>query len=272
MQTIVISLLTFALPVAAAAQPAETVDMLNTDQLIEEGFISLFDGRDLTGWKVPEGDNGHWKVIDGVIDYDALSEAKGNKSLFTEADFGDFTLYFEWRFKATSGMYPMPTILPDGSYKTDADGKKIITPIPNADSGLLLRGGKHQANLWCWSVGSGELWSVRNNKNLTPEQRAAAVPKAKADRPVGQWNQMMITMKGDRITVVLNGLKVIDDAQIPGIDARGPIGLQHHGGRLGDGQRKRLKQQGVPVPDDPNAMGPASSLIQFRNIYIKPLN
>ena len=30
------------------------------------GFIALFNGKDLTGWKVPEGDGGHWKVVDGV--------------------------------------------------------------------------------------------------------------------------------------------------------------------------------------------------------------
>ena len=47
-------------------------------------FVSLFNGKDLSGWKIPEGDNGHWKVVDGVIDYDAMSEAKGDKSLFTE--------------------------------------------------------------------------------------------------------------------------------------------------------------------------------------------
>ena len=41
------------------------------------GFASLFNGKDLTGWRVPEGDNGHWKVVDGVIDYDAESEAPG---------------------------------------------------------------------------------------------------------------------------------------------------------------------------------------------------
>ena len=37
------------------------------------GFVSLFNGKDLTHWKVPEGDNGHWKVVNGVIDYDARS-------------------------------------------------------------------------------------------------------------------------------------------------------------------------------------------------------
>ena len=32
------------------------------------GFTALFNGRDLTGWVVPDGDNGHWRVVDGVID------------------------------------------------------------------------------------------------------------------------------------------------------------------------------------------------------------
>jgi hypothetical protein len=39
-------------------------------------------------------------------------------------------------------------------------------------------------------------------------------------------------MKGDRLTVVLNGQLVIDNAQLPGIPARGPIGLQDHGDPL----------------------------------------
>ena len=45
----------------------------------EKGFKPLFNGKDLSGWKVPEGDGGHWKVVDGVIDYDAQSEAKRDK-------------------------------------------------------------------------------------------------------------------------------------------------------------------------------------------------
>src|SRR5688572_5415173 len=56
------------------------------------GFVSLFNGRDLAGWTVPTGDNGHWKVVDGVIDYDAQSEAKDDKSLWTQREFGNFVL------------------------------------------------------------------------------------------------------------------------------------------------------------------------------------
>ncbi len=216
----------------------------------------LFNGKDFTGWKVPAGDNGHWKVIDGVIDYDALSEAKGDRSLWTEESFEDFSLHVEWRLKQTTGLYPMPTILPDGSLKTDANGQVITTPTPNADSGILLRGeGRGQVNIWCWPIGSGELWSVRNDKNLTPEQRAAAVPRLRADNPVGQWNSFDITVVGDRVTVMLNNKTVVENAQIPGLAPGGPIGLQHHGG----------------INKKTGELGPASSLVQFRNLWIRKL-
>jgi hypothetical protein len=60
-------------------------------------YRGLFNGKDLTGWTVPEGDNGHWKVIEGMIDYDALSEAE-EKNLMTEQSYCDFDLHVEWRF------------------------------------------------------------------------------------------------------------------------------------------------------------------------------
>lgn len=216
----------------------------------------LFNSKDFTGWKVPQGDNGHWKVVNGVIDYDAMSEAEGNKNLFTEESFGDFALHMEWRLKETHGLYPMRIILPDGSYKKDADGNVITIPTPNADSGILLRGASQQVNIWCWPAGSGELWSVRNNENLSPVQRAAAVPKTRADKPVGQWNSFDITLIGDRITIMLNGITVIENAQIPGLPERGPIGLQHHGG----------------WNEETGEYSSASSLIQFRNILINRLD
>ena len=64
---------------------------------------------------------------------------------------------------------------------------------------------------------------------MPPEVRSGAIPKVKADKPPGQWNRLIVTLKGDRMTVVLNGETVIDQTQLPGIPARGPIGLQHHG-------------------------------------------
>ena len=222
-----------------------------------EGWQPLFNGKDLAGWKVPEGDNGHWKVVDGVIDYDARSEAKADKNLWTQESFGDCALSIQWRLKQTTGLYNMPTILPDGSLKKDAAGKVITEARPNADSGVFLRGtGKAQVNIWCWPCGSGELWGYRNDAKQPPEVRAACVPKVHADNPVGEWNTYEITMKGDRVTVILNGKTVIDNARLPDLPATGPIGLQHHGG----------------FDEKTGQYKPASSLIQFRNIYIKRLD
>lgn len=221
----------------------------------EEGFTSLFNGKDLTGWKIPEGDKGHWSVIDGVIDYDARSEAIGSKDLMSAKEYKDFRLHVEWRFKGYGDhLFPLPTILPNGNYLRDENGKIIEPPGPNSDSGILLKGAG-QTNLWCWSVGSGELWSVRNNEDLPAEVRAAAVPSSNQDNPVGFWNAFDITVKGDRITILNNGIVVINNALFPGLDVKGPIGFQHHGGV----DQKTGKLQG------------ASSLVQFKNIWIKEL-
>src|SRR2546421_329946 len=85
-----------------------------------EGFVSLFNGKDLSGWKVPPGDNGHWKVKDGVIDYDARSEGTGDKCLWSEKSFRDFVLKIDWRLKDEPGFKnSVPVILPDGSHKKD---------------------------------------------------------------------------------------------------------------------------------------------------------
>ena len=222
-----------------------------------EGWQPLFSGKDLSGWKVPQGDGGHWKVVDGVIDYDARSEAKGDKNLWTEKSYQDFVLHIEWRINETHGKYPLKVILPGGSYKKGPDGKDIVMPTPNADSGVFLRGqGKSQVNIWCWPVGSGEVWGYRNDKKQPAETRAAVVPKVKADKPVGEWNTFEITMQGDVLNVQLNGKQVIENARLVGIPKEGPLALQHHGG-----YNEKTGQYNA-----------ASSLVQFRNIYIKELD
>ena len=223
----------------------------------EDGFVSLFDGKDLSKWIIPEGDNGHWKVVDGVIDYDARSEAKGEKNLVTKAEYGDFIIKLDWRIKETPYVNPnVPYILPDGTHARGVDGKPLKLALPDSDSGLYLRDmkGKSQVNIWCWPVGSGEVYGYRMDAKMPPEVRAGVTPKHQADKPVGQWNSFAITLKGDRLTVVLNDIAVIEKAQLPGIPAKGPIALQHHGG-FRDG-----KYTGPP------------SLVQFRNIRIKSLD
>jgi len=222
----------------------------------EAGFASLFNGKDLSGWKVPPGDNGHWKVVDGAIDIDAESESKAeDKSLWTEREFGDFVLRVDWRIKETPYTNPNVHIVkPDGTSKRDLQGKPILIAVPDSDSGIYLRGtSKAQVNIWCWPVGSGEVYGYRTDESMPAAVRAAVTPKKLADHDIGQWNTFEITMKGSRLSVVLNGERVIENAELPGVPARGPIALQHHG------SKKDGKWVSPPA------------LVQFRNIQIREL-
>jgi hypothetical protein len=229
---------------------------VNGEADLPPGFVSLFNGKDLAGWKVPEGDGGHWKVVDGVIDYDAQSEAEGDKSLWSEGEYGNFELHVDWRIKDTPWVNPRAKIvLPSGLNKKGPDGEEIDIAVPDSDSGIFLRGSsKAQVNIWCWPVGSGEVYGYRTDESQPPEVRAGVVPTTIADKDIGEWNTFAITMKGDRLTVVLNGTTVLDEAQLPGVAERGPIALQHHGSKGDDGE--------WTAPP---------ALVQFRNIAIKEL-
>lgn len=221
---------------------------------LEDGFVSLFNGQDLTHWTLPEGDGGHWQVVDGVIDYDADSKSQGDKNLWSAKEYKNFILKIEWRIKQTSGLFDVPVVLQDGSYLMDAQGQKLTIKRPNADSGIYLRGSsKAQVNIWCWPVGSGEVYGYRNNQQ-DPEIRKGVTPKYNADKPVGEWNQFEMILVGDRLTVINNQHMVLENAQLPEIPEAGRLALQHHGGKNADGTYK-----------------PASSLVQFRNIWIKEL-
>ena len=219
------------------------------------GFVSLFNGRDFSGWKLPAGDNGHWQVLDGVIDYDAQSEAPGDKNLWSAGEYGDFVLRLEWRIKDTPYVNPnVPIIRLDGTHKKGPDGKEIRLAVPDSDSGVYVRGSSRaQINIWAWPIGSGEVYGYRMDPKMPPDVRAGVTPKANADRDIGEWNAFEITMTGDRLTVALNGVTVLDNARLPDVPARGPIALQHHG------QKKDGLWTGPP------------SLVQFRNISIREL-
>ncbi|MCL4691565.1 MAG: DUF1080 domain-containing protein [Candidatus Hydrogenedentes bacterium] len=224
-----------------------------------EGWEPLFNGEDLGGWTVPSGNEGIWTVQDGVIDCMPRADApkEGDNSLWSEEEFGDIQLYVEWRIKETKGEYPVPVVLPDGSHKTDENGEEIIQNLPNADSGIYLRGtSKAQVNIWCWPVGSGEVYGYRMDKEMPAAVRAGVTPSKNMDKPVGEWNTFLITMDGDKLTVELNGEKVLDNAQLPGVPEKGALALQHHGGYNAS-------------KDEWNS---ASSLVQFRNVYVKKLD
>jgi hypothetical protein len=242
--------------VAIAATLTVTAARPEAQGTVPEGFVSLFNGTDLTGWRIPEGDGGHWKVVDGVIDYDAGSQAPKDKNLWTEKSYRNFQVKVDWRIKDTPFISKsIKIVMPDGRNKKGPDGRDINLVGPDSDSGLLPRGSSRaQFNIWCWPVGSGEMYGYRNDRNSSPELRAAVTPRMNADNDIGQWNTFDLTVQGSDVTLWLNGKNVIPRVTLPDLPAEGPIGLQHHGGRSPDGG-----YTGIPA------------LVQFRNIYVKEL-
>jgi hypothetical protein len=186
-----------------------------------EGFVSLFNGKDLSGWKglvadpvkrskmdaaaltaaQEKADNEMregWRVKDGLLEF----TGHGN-NLATVKQYGDFEMYVDWKI------------------------------TKEGDAGIYLRG-TPQVQIWDTSrrdvgaqVGSGGLYN--NQKNPSK-------PLVVADNAVGEWNNFHIIMKGDKVTVYLNGQLVTDSVTLENywnrqqpIFAKEQIELQAHG-------------------------------------------
>lgn len=218
-----------------------TTPSITPDQVAkaDEGWTSMYNGVDFTGWKLEEIHKGHWKAEDWIIDFDGKAP-----DLWTTRSYRDFEMIADWRWSAKPVDAEYPVILPTGETKKDEQGAPVMAKVKSAgDSGIYFRGSsKSQINIWCWPVGSGEVYGYRTDPKMPPEVKAGVTPKSAADRPIGEWNRFHAVFKGDRLTVDLNGVRVLDHAQLPGVSPEGPIALQNHG--------------------DP---------IQFANLYIREL-
>ncbi|MCX6908710.1 MAG: DUF1080 domain-containing protein [Verrucomicrobia bacterium] len=160
---------------------------------------------------------------------------KGRKlDLWTEKSYRDFVLCVDWRLAKKPALKALPTFTPDGLYARDEKRQIIRKEIPDAgDSGIFLRGdGRYQVNIWSQPMGSGDINELHKDEKLPADLRRAMLPKLKADAPFGKWNRFCITLKGDRVTVVLNDQTVIENCPLPGIAPDGPIALQYHGDDL----------------------------------------
>jgi hypothetical protein len=191
-----------------------------------EGFRALFNGKDLTGWQglvelpdrakldpnqlAKKQQEANAKFLPHWTIKDGVLNYDGKgQSLQTAKDYGNVELWVDWKIG------------------------------PRGDSGIYLRGNP-QVQIWDNPVGSGGLFNNRKN----PKD-----PTKKADKPVGEWNTFRIIMRGDKVTVYLNGELVVDNVPLENywergkpLPAKGPIELQHH--------------------NDP---------LWFKNIYIKEL-
>ena len=162
----------------------------------------LFNGKDLTGWKVP-GDNIWWSVTDGMIVARSGPRKRGS-NLWTEKEYTDFNMSCEFRF----------------------DGK--------GDSGVFLREGGHQIQI-------GISGSLKRDMTASPYISGKGYPVEAEEKKgvkgvknllkIDEWNRMRIVAVGPKYDVWLNGAHVMtytsDKAR-----AKGPIGLQLHGNKV----------------------------------------
>jgi len=218
------SLLTKAIPLVSAKQKA-AAEKYAANMKSGDGFTSMYNGTDLTGWKGLVADpvkraamdaktlaaaqekadaeaKESWKPVNGELQF----VGKGN-NLATVKKYRDVEMYVDWKI---------------------IDDKK-----GEGDAGIYLRGSP-QVQIWDLArtnvgaqVGSGGLY----NNQVYPSK-----PLKVADNKLDEWNTFHIIMIGDRVTVYLNGELVTDniilenywDRKIP-IFAEEQIELQAHG-------------------------------------------
>lgn len=171
----------------------------------ESGFVSLFDGKSLQGWRLMGQRGEGYGAKDGVI-YCAQG---GGGNLYTEKEYADFVFRFEFK-------------LEDGSN----NGVGIRAPLEGGASslGMEIQILEEQAAL------AGKWGTLREAQyhgsiyDLVPAKRGAL-------KKPGEWNEQEITARGRRITVVVNGQTVVD-ADLNTISD--PASLQKHPGMLRD--------------------------------------
>lgn len=213
-----------------------------------QGSIMLFDGKTWAQWDHPAHLDGVWEIADGVIRLrtDEPPRVGGRDyNLSTSRSFTDFTLMIDWRLTGKPVVKPHQWLTDDGQFHTDANGKVIMKDnLTWGDSGIYLRGARAaQVNIWCQPCGSGEVGTKFKDLGASREERMKTVPGVRADKGPGEWNRFVITLRGDRVDVTLNGTQVIKGARVKDIPDAGPITLQNH-------------KDGV----------------EFRNVYIKELH
>jgi Domain of Unknown Function (DUF1080) len=178
-----------------------------------EGWISLFNGKDLSGWK--QNGQERWVVEDGTI----LCESKANKYgyLTTEKTFRDFELRLKFKSEAAgnSGVFFHSRITGiDPEHGPDIEGMQVeVDPsVGNHTGGLYESGGRG--------------WVM--------------MPTAEGERALksGQWNDLEASVHGNHIVTRLNGTVVSDYTDATPKFTGGVIGLQIH---TGGGVRMRWK-------------------------------
>jgi hypothetical protein len=182
----------------------------------EPGFTDLFDGKTLHGW-TRVGDKGSGYLVENGM---LVSAPDFHGNLFTDAEYGNFVLRFE--FRMTPGAN---------------NGIGIRAPLQGdtAYSGMEIQILDHDAEMY-----RGKLKPAQYHGSIYDLFPA----KTGFLKPVGEWNSEEITADGSHIVVKLNGTVIVDanldtvtDPEVlkkhPGVKrASGHIGLLAHDSRV----------------------------------------
>ena len=189
----------------------------SADKDAPEGFEALFNGKDLTGWKVNKGGNMKvWGADKGIL----YVEGGGGGWLMTEKEYDDFELRLEFKLpeKGNSGV----------ALRSRMEGN------PAFEAGMEIQL-------------LDDIWHRINYQDLKVSQLTGSIydiqgPSKDALKPIGEWNKMRIVAKGKQITIELNGTKTVDanldnyknkNKSHPGmLHDKGHLGLQSHDGRV----------------------------------------
>jgi hypothetical protein len=210
----------------------------------DRGYISLYNGLDLSGWGSAKDEKDLWKSDDWRLVSSGNPNRSSKNILWTENQFKDFNLIVDWRFTGEPVGKIVPVIMPDGTQGVSPKGEKINVPIRYAgEGGIILRGSEDIGVLMTtWPEGSGGILGYREEGIYDAEIRRSATPILRADNNTGEWNRFEITVIQNEIKVLLNGKTVINNAFVEDLPDSGAIGIQ--------------------VPDMP---------MEFANFYIKEL-
>jgi hypothetical protein len=199
-----------------------------------KGFESVFNGKDLTGWQgLVENPIARSKMSKEVL---AKKQAEANAKISESWSVRDNAIWF------SGNGANLCTTRPYGDFEMIVDWKLS----KNGDSGIYLRGSP-QVQIWdptgsepAAKVGSGGLYN--NEKNPSK-------PLVVADNPIGEWNTFNIKMIGDRVTVFLNGVLVVDNVVM-----------------------ENYWDRSLPIfPEEAIELQAHGTELAFRNIYIKTL-
>ncbi|HQZ27111.1 MAG: DUF1080 domain-containing protein [Verrucomicrobiales bacterium] len=194
-----------------------------------DGWVSLFDGKTLNGWKHSTLGTAKYSVVDGTIHGETV-EGSPNSFLLSEGEYGDFELEFDVKVhdSLNSGVQIRSREKSEADLATSGnDGKPATDKDRFFGPQVELEASPGQAG-YVYGEATGFGW-------LSPEPQDK--DHAHNHMKNGEWNHIRVVAKGPRIQTFINGEAVADLTQevIFKSHPSGHLGLQVHGIKAGTG-------------------------------------